>query len=39
MKVTPITANFVADIEDVNLATINDTEFEQLYSAGLSTAC
>ena len=26
MKVTPITANFVADIEDVNLATINDTE-------------
>jgi taurine dioxygenase len=35
MKVTPITANFVADIEDVNLATINDTEFEQLYSAWL----
>ena len=35
MKVTPIAANFVADIEDVNLATINDTEFEQLYSAWL----
>ena len=35
MKVTPITADFVADIEDVNLATINDTEFEQLYSAWL----
>ncbi len=35
MKVTLITANFVADIEDVNLATINDTEFEQLYSAWL----
>ena len=35
MKVTPITANFVADIEDVNLTTINDTEFEQLYSAWL----
>jgi taurine dioxygenase len=35
MKVTPITANFVADIEDANLATINDTEFEQLYSAWL----
>ena len=35
MKVTPITANFVADIEDVNLATINDTEFEQLYSSWL----
>ncbi|MDA8868315.1 TauD/TfdA family dioxygenase [Pseudomonadales bacterium] len=35
MKVTPITANFVADIKDVNLATINDTEFEQLYSAWL----
>ena len=35
MKVTPITANFVADIEDVNLATINDTDFEQLYSAWL----
>jgi taurine dioxygenase len=35
MKVTPITANFVADIEDVNLATINDTEFEQLYGAWL----
>lgn len=35
MKVTPITTNFVADIEDVNLATINDTEFEQLYSAWL----
>ena len=35
MKVTPITADFVADIEDVNLTTINDTEFEQLYSAWL----
>ena len=35
MKVTLITANFVADIEDVNLATINDTDFEQLYSAWL----
>lgn len=35
MKVTPITTNFIADIEDVNLATINDTEFEQLYSAWL----
>ena len=35
MKGTPITANFVADIEDGNLATINDTEFEQLYSAWL----
>ncbi len=35
MKVNPLTANFVADIEDVNLATINDTEFEQLYSVWL----
>ncbi len=35
MKVTPLTPNFVADIEDVNLATINDAEFEQLYSAWL----
>ena len=35
MKVTPITADFVADIENVNLTTINDTEFEQLYSAWL----
>ena len=39
MKVTPITANFVADIEDVNLATINDTEFERSTALGLSTAC
>ena len=36
MKVTPVTANFVADIEDVNLATISNTEFEQLYSAWLA---
>jgi len=35
MKVTPVTANFVADIEDVNLDSINDAEFEQLYNAWL----
>ena len=35
MKVTPVTANFVADVEDVNLDSINDAEFEQLYNAWL----
>ncbi|MGY8852903.1 MAG: TauD/TfdA dioxygenase family protein [Pseudomonadales bacterium] len=35
MKVTPLTPNFVAQIEEINLASITDAAFEQLYAAWL----
>lgn len=35
MKISALTANFVAEIEDINLSTINGSEFEQLYTAWL----
>ena len=35
MKISALTANFVAEIEDINLSAINGSEFEQLYTAWL----
>ncbi len=35
MKISALTANFVAEIEDINLNAINGSEFEQLYTAWL----
>ena len=35
MKISALTANFVAEIEDINLSDINGSEFEQLYTAWL----
>jgi len=35
VKISALTANFVAEIEDINLSAINGSEFEQLYTAWL----
>lgn len=35
MKISALTTNFVAEIEDINLSAINGSEFEQLYTAWL----
>ena len=35
MKISALTANFVAEIEDINLSAINGSEFEHLYTAWL----
>jgi taurine dioxygenase len=35
VKISALTENFVAEIEDINLSAINGSEFEQLYTAWL----
>ena len=36
MKITPVTPNFVAEISDVNVASITDEAFDQIYGAWLT---
>ena len=38
MKVIPLTPNFVAEIQEIQLDRITDSEFEQLYAAWLQYA-
>ena len=35
MKVIPLTPNFVAEIQEIQLDRITDSEFERLYAAWL----